>query len=61
VIGFSNPTRDTPLELKEIRPKVKRIGYLGDSRDHPSNSLSDCTLGIKDFIIKYKLGGNKVF
>jgi hypothetical protein len=38
---------------------VKRIGYLGDSGDRPSSSLLGCTLWIRAFIIKYKLGGNK--
>ena len=52
LLSFDNPTRDTPLEAEENRPKVKRIGYLGDSGDHPSSSLLGCTLWIRAFIIQ---------
>jgi hypothetical protein len=37
---------------------VKRISYKGDSGDHPNNCPLSCTLWIRDFIIKYSLGGN---
>jgi hypothetical protein len=60
LLNFSNPTRDTSLEPKNSRPKVKRIGFLGDNGDHPSSPLVDCALGIRAFIIEYNLGGNKV-
>jgi hypothetical protein len=49
-----------PLEMEERQPKVKRIGYLGDSGDHPSSSLLGCALWIRAFIIKYNLGGNRL-
>jgi hypothetical protein len=48
---------DTPLEPEESRPKVKRIGYLGDSGVCPSSSLLGCALLFRVFIIKYNLGG----
>jgi hypothetical protein len=38
-LSFNNPTRGIPLELEESQPKVKGIGYLGDSGDRPSSSL----------------------
>ena len=41
-----------PLEPEESRPKVKRIGCLGDNGDCLSSSLASCTLWIRDFIIK---------
>jgi hypothetical protein len=58
LLSFSNPTRDIPHELKENRPKVKRIGCLGNNGDRPSSSLLGCALWTRDFIIKYNLGGD---
>jgi hypothetical protein len=37
-----------------------RICYLGDSVDRHSSSLLGCALWIRDFIIKYNLGGKNL-
>ena len=37
---------------------MKRISLLGDSDDHPKIFPLSCALCIRDFIVKYNLGGN---
>lgn len=44
--------------MEENQPKVKRMGCLGDSGDHPKSSLLYCALWSRAFIIMYNLGVN---
>ena len=37
---------------------MKRISLLGDNDDRPNSFPLSCALWIRDFIVKYNLGGN---